>query len=70
MNKNHKKKKKKKNYEKENGFVIISIFAICYHTDKQKNNILFSWYTSSRSTYNTVLQYLQDNDHWWSQYKL
>ena len=31
----------KKLYKKENGFVIISVFAIYYHTDKQTNNILF-----------------------------
>ena len=53
----------------KNGFAIICIFAICYHTDKQTNKqtnkqtIYSQLYTSSRSTYNTIWQYLQDSDH-------
>ena len=51
--------------KKENELVIIGIFAIYYYTDKQRNKqyIFFLLYTSSWSTYNTILQYLQDSDH-------
>ena len=40
----------------KNGLPVICMFAVCYHTHKQTNNI-------SRSAYNTTLQYLQDSDH-------
>ena len=59
----------KKIIEKGNVFANICIFAICYHTDKQTNKqtnkqtIYFFVYASSRSTYNTISQYLQDSDH-------
>ena len=46
----------KKLQKKENGLPVICMFAVCYHTHKQTNNI-------SRSAYNTTLQYLQDKDH-------
>ena len=32
-------------------------------TNKQTNNIVFYLYASSRSTYDAILQYLQDSDH-------
>ena len=43
------------------GLVVICKFLIT-HTNQQVSKILFEWYTSSRSTFNTILQYLQDRD--------
>ena len=45
---------------------VYSLSAIT-QTNKQRNkqgsNILFQWYTISRSAYNTILQYLKYSDH-------
>ena len=66
MNKNHRDQTlsspEKRSWKKENGFAIICIFAIGYHTDIQTSKQC-SPLICSKSTYNTILQYLQDSDH-------
>ena len=41
MNKTkHSDLREKRLYQKENGFAIICIFAICYHTDKKSKQTI------------------------------
>ena len=52
--------------QKKTPLSVYSLSAIT-KTDKPTGNIFFKSYTSPRFTYNTILPYLQNNDHlqWW-----
>ena len=45
--------------------LVISVYSLSAitQTNNQVSNISFQWYASSRSTCNTILQYLRDSDH-------
>ena len=45
--------------------LLLSVYSLSAITNKNKqtNNVVIQLYKSSRSTYNSILQYLQESDH-------
>ena len=61
MNKNHRDQTQfspvKRLQKKENGFVITSIFAICYNTDKQSNKKTIYSFNDTQAPGLHIIQY-------------